>query len=604
MKEGVTQRQPGGQIEASGNKKVLRFAVYARYSSVGNSPVSADEQIARMRFRLEAGQIKSKRFPDAEIVIDENWVIKDEAKTGRTGREGLDLLISGIHTNSFDGYLIDDLARLMRELSQALGLYDISNFKQVEGISVSENVSTADENARDLWVFKGYANEHQSKATSRNTQRGLEIRALGGFSTGHNPYGYYTVPTRNPGEDVRGFNKPSHYEIRIDPPKARIVVRIWSEFADGLGVRAIAAGLNRDGVEPPQGRGRPRRRGIQWSENTIKNMLRQKKYLGVWGYRKSKVMRNPITDRLVQIPRPAEERLEIVREDLRIVPVDLEKRVLARQQEIADARAEATSTDQRIFGKHAPLPTHLFTGILRCAACGGVFMLASGRHGGYFGCANGTRQTVVSCSVKKLARADWTETQLIGLIGAKLDDPKIHAEIANRFNKRMSEQSSEHPRRLAEIECELHDATKAIDNYEKFIRSGSWSERIAASLVSEEARLKKLQAEQIYLSGLLKDKVYITPGVVRSSMMDLKDILAESVPRANSVLRRLFPEQIAMTWVEEQKAFRACGVLSVGGALRSANSEDAGLDGLPVDHYFTFELDLERPKKVVNKSGK
>jgi hypothetical protein len=59
-----------------------------------------------------------------------------------------------------------------------------------------------------------------------------------------------------------------------------------------------------------------------------------------------------------------------------------------------------------------------------------------------------------------------------------------------------------------------------------------------------------------------------------------------------------------MTWVEEQKVFRACGVLSVGGALRGANTEDAGLDGLPVDHYFSFVLDLERPKKVVVKSGK
>ena len=60
-----------------GSAIVLRAAIYARYSSIGNTPESARDQIKRIRERLQRGLIASRKFPKAQIVIDEDWV--DEA---------------------------------------------------------------------------------------------------------------------------------------------------------------------------------------------------------------------------------------------------------------------------------------------------------------------------------------------------------------------------------------------------------------------------------------------------------------------------------------------------------------------------------------------
>jgi hypothetical protein len=49
------------------SQRVVREAVYARYSSIGNSHCSADEQILRIRSYVERGLIQSKMFPGALI---------------------------------------------------------------------------------------------------------------------------------------------------------------------------------------------------------------------------------------------------------------------------------------------------------------------------------------------------------------------------------------------------------------------------------------------------------------------------------------------------------------------------------------------------------
>jgi hypothetical protein len=118
--------------EEKNANSVLHAAIYARYSSIGNSPYSADEQIQRIRYRVESGQIRSRRFPDAKIIIDEKWVIKDEAKTGRVTNSGLDLVRQGTQAKKFNMVLGDDWSRFARDLGGLIDLYDDFVFYQVE----------------------------------------------------------------------------------------------------------------------------------------------------------------------------------------------------------------------------------------------------------------------------------------------------------------------------------------------------------------------------------------------------------------------------------------------------------------------------------------
>ena len=565
--------------------KILRVAIYARYSSVGNSPYSAEEQVMRIRHRLDSGMIRSKRFPNAKLVIDENWVVKDEAKTGRVGREGLELVKSGVRDKAFDILVTDDLSRLARELGGFLDLYDILVFSQTEALSVSDNISTVDDNSRDLFVFKGYANEHQSKATSKNTIRGLEMRVLNGFSTGHNPYGYTSVPTKT--ASIKGMEKPSHYDIKIDYEKAEVVRRIWSLYADGLGFRAICTVLNKEGISTPGKRGRGT--SNRWCENTVGNMLRQEKYLGVWKYRQSKVVRNPHTDKLAQVPRPHSEWLVSEREDLRIISPDLAERVKKRQLEMEAERKDAVTSEQKIFGTRGKSPNHLFTGIPYCGLCGANFILVSGKDGGYIGCNNANRQTSQHCENKQMVRVSDVESAMISELRQHLDNPEIHAQVASRYNKLMSKQYGEAPKRLFEVEQQIQETQKAISNYDRFIKSGTWSDTIVANLSEAEKTLKRLRVERDHLKSQIGDRVYITPAVIRDRMMKLDEILAEKVIQANSMLRKIFAKGVKMIPQgsgRKGKYYDASGVIAL-----SPKSSDDELMQIP------FSIQINRKQK-------
>ncbi len=69
----------------------------------------------------------------------------------------------------------------------------------------------------------------------------------------------------------------------IDEPAAEVVRRIFAEYLDGLGDRAIANGLNRDGIPCPSAR-RPdqnrHRLADGWQGSTVRSILENPRYTG------------------------------------------------------------------------------------------------------------------------------------------------------------------------------------------------------------------------------------------------------------------------------------------------------------------------------------
>lgn len=564
--------------------KVIRAAIYARYSSEGNSPLSADEQIERIRYRVLAGMIISKLFPGAKIEISEDWIIKDEAKTGRVGREGFELINSGVQCRAFDVLLVDDISRATRDLGGTIDLYESLVFNDVEGISVSDNITTADPNSKDLFVFKGYANEAQSKNISKNTIRGLELRALKGFSTGHNPYAYFSQATKT--LSMKGMEKPSWFEIKINYVQAKIVLRVWDEFAEGKGCRSIAKGLNNDGVPPPYNR---RSGATRWTEKAIWNMVNQEKYLGKWKYRLTKVVKNPSTDRLVQKTRMENEHIILQREDLRIISPELERRVLQRKSQIEEDRKENKTAS---FYSKGSLPKHLFVGSLKCSVCGGNFVIVSGRRNGYLGCINYHRETSINCNNRPMVQMLWAEIALLGELRKHLDNPEAHKKIAKIYNEQMGALVNHAPQKLEALEIRIFELREKAKNYDKYISEGHWSDTVAKNLRETEKTLTALEAEHSYLATQNKDKLYITPAAVKAKMLDLGELLGMAMPDANAKIRALFPEKILMTPMREGQTqyYRANAQLN----LFTCSSRDE------FQGKFTltpFETDVTRPQK-------
>jgi hypothetical protein len=108
------------------------------------------------------------------------------------------------------------------------------------------------------------------------------------------------VPSKN-GKSYRGDG----VKREIIPKEAAVVQRTFEMYAAGLGYRTIARKLNIEGVPAPgcaitAGRSR-------WHAAVIHSLLKNTKYVGINTWSQTKVVRNPLTQRIEQHPRPESE---------------------------------------------------------------------------------------------------------------------------------------------------------------------------------------------------------------------------------------------------------------------------------------------------------
>jgi Recombinase len=71
--------------------------------------------------------------------------------------------------------------------------------------------------------------------------------------------------------------------LAVDEPSAAVVRRIFDEYLAGMGDRAIANGLNRDGIRCPSARrpGQNRHRLADgWQGSTVRSILENPRYTG------------------------------------------------------------------------------------------------------------------------------------------------------------------------------------------------------------------------------------------------------------------------------------------------------------------------------------
>ncbi|MSP18374.1 MAG: hypothetical protein EXR74_02260 [Bdellovibrionales bacterium] len=392
--------------------------------------------------------------------------------------------------------------------------------------------------------------------------RGLEVRALSGFSTGQKPYGYYSEPTKI--TLMKGVEKPSHFEIRVEQIQAEVIRRIWKLFSECMGCKAIAKKLNDESVLPPT------KKSKRWREKMIWNILNQSKYIGLWKYRQTKVVKNPETERLTQQDRPKKEWIVAEREELRIIPRELEEKVIVRKKEIADERFQGTTPEQRRFSNTGRLPSHILIGTMSCGICGGNFFLASGKSGGYLGCMNASRQAGAECANKQMIKMSLVEWNIVDELKKNLEDSRTYDYLARRYNELMGKRSSDVPHRLNEVEITISKQEKVIANYTKFIGEGVWSDTIATELTATEHKVKELKKERDYLKERLGERLYVTPHAIRERLLNLNEVLGQRVSEANRIMRRLFPEKITMkpTVVKGKKSYEASGVLNLYAVTR------------------------------------
>lgn len=138
---------------ATAGQKLVRCAIYTRFSSDMQRLTSTEDQIRECRDA-------AKR--NGWVILDE-YIFSDEAVSGQmlTGRDGLDRLLAAAKDKSklFDCILIDDTSRFGRNLSDTLPMTDILQYVGVFLYFVTRRLDSRDPNFRSLYITYGQQDE-------------------------------------------------------------------------------------------------------------------------------------------------------------------------------------------------------------------------------------------------------------------------------------------------------------------------------------------------------------------------------------------------------------------------------------------------------------
>ena len=427
-----------------------RAAIYARYSSDLQSAASIEDQVRLCR----------------ALCADRGWtvveVFADEAMSGASSqRPGFRAMQGCAAEGGFEVLVAESLDRLSRDQEHIAGLHKRMTYFGIDIFTKSEGLIS------EMHVgLGGTMSALFLRQLGEKTHRGLEGRVKAGKSAGGRSYGYrpYRVP-REDGTIPRG-------ELEIDPREAAVVRRIFAEYDSGLSARAIAMGLNRDGIPSPRsGRG-----SGSWSFSTIQGnwrrgtgILNNRLYIGQRVWNRQGFVSNPETDNRVGRPKPEGAWIFADVPHLRIIDAELWDRVKERQGAIRRDVLEKRS-EGRVSGSGAPgaergrRAGYLFSGLLYCGCCGSTYIMISDTR---YGCA-AARNKGTCENRKTITRAAVESRVLDGLRGGLLHPELIEAFMAAwkeemvRAEERTVAAQAGDVARLAKVKKEISGLLTAI----------------------------------------------------------------------------------------------------------------------------------------------
>jgi site-specific DNA recombinase len=480
----------------------LRCAIYARYSSDQQSPLSIIDQVRKCsEFANQQGWL-----------VLEPHVYKDEEMSGvGSDRPSLQRLLEVATTvpRPFDVVLVDDTSRLSRRQTDMLGIFERLPFAGVRIVAVSQGIDSDSEQADVLVTVHGLVDSLYVKELAKKTHRGLEGCALRGLHTGGRCYGY------------RSESQSGGVRLVVDEAEATVVRRIFKMCADGLSLKTIAKTLNAEGVASP--RPRAGRRYATWCPSAIREMIRRERYIGRIVWNRSRFVKRPGTNKRISRPRPRGEWRVLERSELQIVSDDLWSQVQGRLAHVKEVFGRGNRTG--LLDRSASSP-YLLTGFLKCGLCGANLVIVTGRgKGGHprYGCPQNFYRG--ACDNKLKQRQDLLETSLLAGLQQTVLRPEVIdyavAEFDRQLRAALSGVSSDMAKaraRKQELEMELLRLTDAI------AQTGP-SRFLIDAIAERERRLTEI-----------RDSLPTGPGAAQAQPKNMRAFVTEQIQDLSALL--------------------------------------------------------------------
>jgi site-specific DNA recombinase len=441
----------------------VKVALYARYSSDNQRDASIADQFRVCRLHAEK----------------QGWQIveeySDQAISGASLlRPGIQGLIMDATRGRFQIILAEAMDRLSRDQEDIAGLYKRMAYSDVKIVTLSEG------EVSHLHIgLKGTMNALFLKDLADKTRRGQRGRVEKGKSGGGNAYGYDVVKKFDAnGEPVRG-------DRTINELQADVIRRIFRDYAAGKSANRIAVELNKDGIRAPG--------GGDWGNSTINGnvkrsngILNNEMYVGKIVWNRQHFIKDPDSGRRQARANPESDWIVQEVPELRILDNDLWQAAKARQSAIKQNRPNSDAGGNALHERRRP--KYLFSGLTKCACCGGGYTMISVD---LVGCA--TARNKGTCGNRRNIRRDQLESRILNALRHHLMDPALFKEFCDEFTREMNRLRMEGRASIDSAEAEIKRIDRELDTLLSLILKGGAADKLNEKMVSLEGRKKSLQ---------------------------------------------------------------------------------------------------------------
>jgi site-specific DNA recombinase len=471
---------------------------YSRYSTDNQRDASIEDQ---------------ERAQDERAARD-GWSIathlrfSDRAISGaRLDRPDYMRMMAAAERREFNVLLVWDLYRLGRDQVEALRAMRTLKFHGVRVIGVSDGIDSERRGAKLEVGMRALMGEAYLDDLAESVHRGLTGLALKGYSAGGLPYGYRSIRADN----------DAGYLREVDEAEAAWVQWIYQRSAAGWRPGQIAAELNTRGIPGPSGQ--------RWTDTAIRRdsrrgtgILGNPLYTGLQVWNRSRWVKDPATGRRKRVERPRSEWISSQNEALRIVP-----------ETLWNAQDMNTPQVRPITGRP---PKYLFSGLLKCGACGANYVLVGERQ---YGCANARKGR--PCGNRATVSRLVVEDRLLTVIRQELLDETAF-KVFEREARRILEHG--HPD-LDHLHQDLTRATLERDNILAAIKDGIRTASTLQLLQSAESAVEVAQ------KALDTAKAYQTSHILPRARETYRALVAQletivDVEAARKSLKAIFGE--------------------------------------------------------------
>ena len=456
--------------------KKLRMAIYKRFSTDRQNEMSNEDQSAVCHRSLD---------PELMEIVAE---FEDRAKSGAStlNRPGIKYLLAAAARHEFDGVLVVSTDRLGRDEEDRANIRKRLTFHGIKIFTPAGEVSPLLDSVQAAMAAE------MLRGLGPSVRQGQAGNLGRGKSTGGRAYGYQSVPGEIGALTI----------IKIE---AKVILRIFQSYADGMSPAAIAEMLTKDGVQPP--RGDPKQ---FWRSSTITGsssrgygLLSNSLYHGVRTWNRVHMLKDPDSGKRVSRTNPKSEWMTDEVPDLRIVPEDLWEKVQARRQKEAHVSPE----QQR-------RPVRLLSGRLKCGNCsGGMSVHGSDRKGVRIICTAFHQAKV--CGNSRKYYVEDIESRVVAGLRAQLSSPAALAAYIDAYNEEIKALDGNSNQDRAKLELEKQNLELTLSRSVDLVMQGTitaeeanqvlpkYRQRIAElsrdlSFLKEPFEVAKLHAGSVY----------------------------------------------------------------------------------------------------------